>query len=58
MYSSLNTNYRHGLQTLATVTILILAGRNANASVAIALIVSRMHDGPACAGRGQIRITT
>lgn len=38
------------------LAISILVGRNAHASVAIAMILSLMHDGPTCAGRGQISV--
>lgn len=44
---------REGSQLLA---ISIVVGRNAHASVAIAMIASLMHDRPACAGRGQISV--
>lgn len=35
----------------------VLVERNANARNAIEIIASRMHDGLACAGRGQFSVT-
>lgn len=40
------------------LTIPIVVGRNAHARVTIAMIAILMHDGPACAGRGQISVTS